>query len=265
MPQRTSVSFSVSNPLGGADLLLNGSDNLKGWGQSAAPDQSLLYVRGFDPVTQRYQYEVNQRFGATRPQFMTLRQPVILTASFRIDLGPTRERQMLSQQLRSGRTMPGQRYPEQMYRSMGASLSNPLSTILRQQDTLQLSTVQADSIAAMNRRYTYRADSLWRPIARDFAELPARFEESTAYDSYLRARRAQVDMLSELATAVRELLTPEQRRKLPAGLVNYLDPRYLAFIRDGNLMYVGGSSLPFFGGGMPVFFETMGDAVMIMR
>jgi hypothetical protein len=30
-------------------------------------------------------------------------------------------------------------------------------------------------------------------------------------------------------------------------------------------MYVGGSSLPFFGGGMPVFFETMGDAVMIMR
>ena len=264
MPQRASVTFSVTNPLGGADLLLNGSDNLKGWGQSAAPDQSLLYVRGYDATTQRYQYEVNQRFGATRPQFMTLRQPVILTASVRLDLGPSRERQMLSQQLRSGRTMPGQRFPEQMFRAMGASLPNPMSTILRQQDSLRLNTVQADSIAAMNRRYTYRTDSLWRPVARGFTDLPDHFDEGAAYATYLRARRTQVDMLAELATAVRQLLTSEQRRKLPSGLVNYLDPRYLEFIRDGNLMYVSGSSIPFMGGGMPVFFESM-DMMVIRR
>ena len=60
---------------------------------NVSPDQSLLYVRGFDPETKRYRYEVNQRFGATRPQFMTLRSPVVLTASMRFDLGPTRQRQ----------------------------------------------------------------------------------------------------------------------------------------------------------------------------
>ena len=31
--------------------------------------QQLLYVRGFDPQAKKYKYEVNQRFGATRPAF----------------------------------------------------------------------------------------------------------------------------------------------------------------------------------------------------
>src|SRR5207253_1360081 len=72
MPQRASLSFSVSNPLGGADLLLNGSDHLRGWGQNPSPDAQLLYVRGFNAITREYTYEVNQRFGQTRPRFLAL-------------------------------------------------------------------------------------------------------------------------------------------------------------------------------------------------
>src|SRR5207247_9616699 len=59
MPQRATLSFNVSNPLGAADLLLHGESKLHGWGQQATPDQALLYVRGFDPASQRYRYEVN--------------------------------------------------------------------------------------------------------------------------------------------------------------------------------------------------------------
>ena len=73
----------------------------------AFPDQALLYVRGFDPAARRYRYEVNQRFGATNPQFSAFRAPVTLTAMLRFDVGPTRERQMLTQQLNRGRTLPG--------------------------------------------------------------------------------------------------------------------------------------------------------------
>ena len=51
MPQRATLSFQLSNPLGAADLLLHGSNGLRGWGQPSFPDQSLLYVRGFDPGT----------------------------------------------------------------------------------------------------------------------------------------------------------------------------------------------------------------------
>jgi hypothetical protein len=250
IPQRGAVSLSLSNPLGAADLLVNGSGNLRGWGQSAFPDQALLYVRGFDAQTQQYRYEVNQRFGATRPQFATLRTPVTLTASLRYDLGPTREQQSLAQQLRSGRTQPGTRMPEQFFRMTASNaILNPLSTILRQQDTLQLSTVQADSIAAMNRRYLYQADSLWAPVARQLAALPAQFEEKTAYAHYLQARSAQVALLTPIAVATRELLTGEQRRKLPAPVLNFLDPRHLALIRNGTGMYIGGPAPGPMGGG----------------
>ena len=89
LPQRATLSFSVSNPLGAADLLLHGQDNLRGWGQSPFPDQTLLYVRGFDPAdASAYRYEVNPRFGSTNPQFSQFRQPVTLTMSLRVDVGP---------------------------------------------------------------------------------------------------------------------------------------------------------------------------------
>jgi hypothetical protein len=256
MPQRASISFSVSNPLGAADLLLNGSGNLHGWGQNISPDQALLYVRGFDPDTRRYTYEVNQRFGATRPQFLVLRNPATLTASVRYDLGPVRERQNLQMQLGSGRTQPGTRFPEQGFRSLGsAGLPNPMATILRQQDSLHLTSRQADSIAAMNRRFTYRTDSIWAPVARYLASLPTRFDADVAYDRYLQARHAQVDMLIHLVPTIRALLTDEQRRKLPPQIVNILDPRYLVSVRNGTGLYVGGGGIGPGAGFATVFTE----------
>jgi hypothetical protein len=255
IPQRGALTFSLSNPLGGADLLLNGSDNLKGWGQTPMPDQSLLYVRGFDPATHKYKYEVNQRFGATRPQFVTLRSPVTLTAQLKVDLGPTREQQSLEQQLASGRTQPGSKLPEQFFRQIASNaVTNPLGAILRSQDSLRLTAAQADSIAAMNRRYTYRTDSLWAPIAKHLSALPANYDEGDAYDLYLKARRTQVDMLSGLVTTVRDMLTSDQRRKLPANIVSALDPRYLALIRSGSSMYATSGSIgSFVGGDIPAF------------
>jgi hypothetical protein len=246
MPQRASISFSLSNPIGAADLLVNGAGNIKGWGMNVSPDQSLLYVRGFDAQANRYRYEVNQRFGATRPQLMAFRTPVVLTASMRFDLGPMRERQQLMQNINTGRNQPGSRMPESQFRTMGTNgLPNPMATILRSQDSLRLTAVQADSIASMNRRYQYRTDSLWTPVARDFAKLPAEFDEGEAFQRYLRARRAQVDMLIAMGPTIRELLTAEQKRKLPASVLTATDPRYLMSIRDGNGMYVNGTG----GGG----------------
>ena len=261
MPQRGEVSFTLSNPLYAADLLVNGSTGAKGWGQQRNPDPSLLYVRGFDPSTKHYKYEVNQRFGATDARFQAFRDPVRLTATVKLDLGPTRERQMLAQQLSSGRTMPGSRMSESMYRSMGSSnVFNPMSTILRSQDSLRLTALQADSIASMNRRYTYRADSLWSPVAKHFASLPAEYDSDAAYDRYITARRAQIDMLSDMVSAVRDLLTPAQRRKLPASVVNYLDPRMLALVRNGTGMFVSGAGGGpiMLGGGEMMMMSDMG-------
>ena len=262
MPQRANVSFSLNNPLGAADLALNGSGHLKGWGQSFAPDQSLLYVRGFDPASKRYAYEVNQRFGVTRPDLVVLRAPVAFTTTVRFDVGAMRERQSLGLQLGVGRTLPGTRNPEALFRLVGTnSVSNPMLVIIRQQDSLHLTVVQADSLAAMNRRYTYRSDSLWAPVARYLATLPAEYREGDAFERFLRARRAQVDMLAHLAPTIRGLLTKEQLRKLPQFTLSSLDPLYLASVRDGTSLYVNGGITPFFG--TPVFIGGGGGGEFV--
>ena len=65
--QRLSVSVDAQNLAAGADLLLHGSDDLRGWGSSGfGRDETLIYPRGFDPVQRRFVYEVNEQFGQTR-------------------------------------------------------------------------------------------------------------------------------------------------------------------------------------------------------
>jgi hypothetical protein len=261
MPQRASLSLQIGNPLGAADLLLHGNNNLRGWGQFAVPDPTLLAVRGFDAQNRRYLYDVNDRFGSTQPALTAVRAPVTVTAMMRFDLGPTRERQALTQQLDRGRTLRGNKAPEPMLKAIYGSggIPNPLSTILRQADTLGLSGMQADSIASMNRRYVVRLDSIWSPVTKYLAALPDKYNKDEAYSRYQRAREASVDMLIGLVPTIRDLLTPSQRRKLPTYIASYLDTRYLASIRSGTagvgangpMMFggPGGGNITFQGGG----------------
>jgi len=266
MPQRTSIQLQISNPLGAADLIANGSDDLRGWGQIRTPEQALLYVRGFDPITQRYKYEVNQRFGATQPALTATRAPVRVTAMIRMDLGPSREWQNLSMMLDRGRTLRGTKTPEPMLKAMYGSggVPNPMAQILRQSDTLKLTGVQADSLATMNRSYVIRLDSIWAPIAKDFAALPDTYDKRLVQDRYVRARKASVDLLIKLSPVIKQLLTQDQLRKLPSFIAGYLDTRYLAMVRSGTQ----GAATQFgFGGGgemmVPVAAAGGGPAVII--
>jgi len=251
MPQRASLSFQIGNPLGAADLMLHGNNGLRGWGQFSFPDPNLLALRGFDPQTQRYKYDVNERFGSTLPALTAVRAPVTVTAMMRFDLGPTRERQALTQQLDRGRSLRGTKAPEPMLKAIYGSggIPNPLATILRQADTLNLTGPQADSIATMNRRYVVSLDSIWSPVAKYLAALPDNYNKDEAYSHYQHAREASVDLVIKLEPQIKQVLTNEQRRKLPAFIASYLDTRYLASIRSGTagagnngpMMFPGGN------------------------
>lgn len=272
MPQRATVSFSVSNPLGAADLLMHGSDKLRGWGQPSFPDASLLYVRGFDPVTQSYRYEVNQGFGKTNKALSGLRTPVTLTARLRFDIGPTRERQMLTQQLDRGRRTAGTKLPEAFIRGLvvGGGTPNPMAPILRQQDSLKLTSVQADSIAVINRSYTIKAEQIWGPLVKEFAELPDNYDRNAVYDKYIKARKATIDLMISIAPSIKGLLTSEQWRKLPPFVASNLDPRYLASIRNGTAMFTGGGGFGgfegmFAGGNIRIEGSPGGGTVTIIR
>jgi hypothetical protein len=236
LPQRADFSVQLSNPLAAADLLLHGESNLRGWGQPWTPTNQLLFVRGFDPATQRYKYEVNQRFGATAPAQNGTRLPVTLTAILRIDVGPTTERQSLTQMLDRGRTQRGQRLAEPVIKALygTSSVVNPMAQMLRLADSLELTPLQADSIAVLNRRFAVQLDSIWTPVAQYLAALPTEYARREAYARYKSAREATVDLLIAVSPAIKSLLTPVQTRRIPALVAPYLDRRYLASVRSGT-------------------------------
>jgi hypothetical protein len=251
LPQRATLSLQVANPFGAADLLLHGENHLQGWGQSPTPDPRLLIVHGFDQAAHRFAYEVNQRFGGTSPAVSSVRNPVAVTLSLRFDIGPSRERQNLTQTLDRGRTLAGTRIPEGFLRAMYGSggLINPIAVILNQADSLHLTGAQADSIATLNRWYVIHMDSIWTPVIRQYATLSDQYDHGAVYDRYRRAREASVDLLMAAAPAIKGLLSASQRRKLPDLIAAYLDQRYLAAIRSGTSGTPGGVFAP--GSGVP--------------
>ncbi len=253
LPQRANLRLQVSNPLNGLDRLVNGEDNLKGWGATTNPGSNgaLLFVRGFDPVTNSFKYVVNERFGSTRPQQTLQRSaPTSVTLSMSFDVGPTREQQQLLEQLNRGRSRPGNKPTLQQLRNTASvGLINPMQQILTSADTLRLTRVQADSIATLNRWYVLKSDSIWTPVARFLADLPDQYNHADAYGRYRRAREESVDLLIQIAPGIRKLLTPEQIRILPTTLVTFMDKRNLQAIRSGSSgdnRFGGGGG---FGGG----------------
>src|SRR5213078_74868 len=74
--------------------------------------------------------------------------------------------------------------------------------------------------------------------------LPNHYDQGAAYDHYLEARRASIDLLAKLAPSVKQILTTEQQRKLPPFVASYLEPRYLASIRSGTAAFTGSPMLP---------------------
>src|SRR5918998_1069476 len=88
--RRLNLSITAVNPLTGIDQVLHGSKNLRGWGQQNRPDPTLLYVRGFDRATNRFEYEVNERFGINRSAQNAIRTPFALgiQGSFQLGFDP---------------------------------------------------------------------------------------------------------------------------------------------------------------------------------
>ncbi len=93
--RRLMVSVVTQNFLGGLDQLFHGANDLRGWGQTIRPDNILMSVTGFDPVSQQFQYAVNERFGSSRSSANAIRVPFQLGIQARLTIGPDRRQQFL--------------------------------------------------------------------------------------------------------------------------------------------------------------------------
>jgi hypothetical protein len=235
LPKRANVFLTFTNPLAIADLIVHGNNNTQGWGQDIPPDQNLLFVRGFDPTTRQFQYAVNDRFGSTRPQQSASRSAAFVSLNVSYDIGYTRERQMLTQRLDAGRDRPGTKSTAQTLKAFGtSSIPNPMSMILQQSDSLNLTRKQADSLATLSTKFSRFADSVWTPAAAALETAPDHYDHGDAYHQYVVAREQTMDYLISIAPDMRGLLTAEQKRKLPTIILNYLDDRVLKFLRSSS-------------------------------
>lgn len=88
LERRTTFTADIRNVLTGLDLLLHGRDDMRGWGEGQRADANLLEVRGFDPSTGNFRYEVNEGFGRDNRGPNAFRNAFSLTISARMTLGP---------------------------------------------------------------------------------------------------------------------------------------------------------------------------------
>ena len=236
LPQRTTLSFTLTNPLAAADLLLNGESKLRGWGQAPTIDQSLLFVRGFDASAGTFRYDVNQRLGATRVQQVTSRTPTVLTMQMSVDLAPTRDWQNLTQQLARGRTRVGTKLTEPQVRQLSQQIfPNVMARLLQVGEQIHLTRKQADSLATMSRRFTRLVDSVWTPAAKHLAAMPKDYDRTDAQRRLVLAREVTIDYLITAVPNVRGMLTRGQMRVLSSQIATMLEPRYLELMRSGQV------------------------------
>jgi hypothetical protein len=237
LPQRATIRMGVSNVLTGVDMLVHGSESVHGWGQQPNLDPTLLYVRGFNDTTKTFRYDVNPRFGDNRQSNAGIRNPFMLSIDVSYDVGPERERQQLNLSLRQGRRgdLAQQKMNEQqLFQRYSNSIQNPFDQILRQMDTLQLTTDQADSLASLNRIYSRFRDETWRPVARYLAGLPDDYDLAEAWAKVKAAQNAVLEKMVVLGPTAKKILTREQLNRLPVFISIYLDEATIRAIRPGN-------------------------------
>jgi hypothetical protein len=109
-----------------------------------------------------------------------------------------------------------------------------MNMILQQQESLNLTRPQADSLAMLSYEFSLFADSVWTPVSKSLAELGESYDGGAAYARYVRARERTVDYLLALVPEVKGVLSASQRRRLPPQISNYLDERVLRFLRSST-------------------------------
>ena len=235
LPNRARIALQFANPLGALDQALHGSSGLRGWGTASLPDPVLLVPRAFDGGANSFRYDVNPRFGETRPSRIARPlEPYGITLDVRMDLSVGDEVQELQRQLKPGRR--GDRRLRLSTDSLMAryqrSMPSLFTAVQAMSDTLLLTAAQMDSLSLRDAEYRTRLDSVYRPLVIFLAALP------DAYDGVDALKRVQVadslawDVTFETGAKVKAVLSPLQMTVLPEFLKRIVEESPVSLRRD---------------------------------
>ncbi|MGH7619775.1 MAG: carboxypeptidase regulatory-like domain-containing protein [Gemmatimonadaceae bacterium] len=218
---RARVLVSLTNVLGGLDQLLHGQDRLHGWGSFPLPDPILYQVRGFDPATRQFAYDVNPRFGSTSPSTTTRRSPFRLSLDVQLDLGHSVLEQQVEQNMRLRPSLVGTRAPADTIKSRfmhagSNGYSDLYAVLLRMTDSLALSRGQVEALRREQGVLRSRADSLFGELAAHLASLPHDFSVKDAARRVAENGDAIWSVVYGEASFLRATLSPGQIALLPS-------------------------------------------------
>lgn len=233
--RRLAVSFLTVNFLGGLDQMLHGQNNLRGWGQFRGQDNTLLYVRGFDPATNAYKYEVNERFGATRNGANGITVPFQIGVQARYTLGPDRMREMINGMIRGGGGQGGgfggfgggaagaggNAAGGNAGAGMLAGLAfNPVSAVLQLKDSLKLTEQQVAALTPLSDSIATKTSALTKEFQETMRNAGAN-PDMGALMGRMTGRLEQIRKDNEEAVKrLQSVLTPEQWAKVPPRVRN---------------------------------------------
>jgi hypothetical protein len=220
------IMVSTVNLLAGIDEAVHGDNDLHGWGGVTRPDPTLLFVRGFDPVSQRFIYEVNQRFGSTRGSSNAFRVPFQLAVQARYVIGPDQNAARLRGLFgagggrggRNGGGAPGEgaaANSDDLADRLQRVLPNPAAQLLELRDSLALTDSQVVKLTALRdstaATYSVIADSIRAEVAKAGPNAdPARLF-AVMRPQLTKGRALSKQVLEQAQT----ILTPEQWAKVP--------------------------------------------------
>ena len=224
LDRRLMLSVTTVNFLGGIDQLFNGQNNLKGWGSFRAGDPTLLYVRGFDASSERYLYQVNERFGAQRSGQGSIVLPFQVGFQARYTLGPDRTRDLVRGALaqrgaaRAGGAGPGG--PGGFASRFERVLPNPITQILARKDSIALTDTQTARLTTLRDSLDVANQSISEAVRAEIEKAGANPDPSAlmgALRPKLEEGRANTQ---EAVVAAKTILTPEQWARLPERVKN---------------------------------------------
>ncbi|HJP59670.1 MAG TPA: carboxypeptidase regulatory-like domain-containing protein [Gemmatimonadaceae bacterium] len=219
LDRRLTISVSTMNALTGLDQLLHGSDHLHGWGQPSFPDRTLLYVRGFDPTTNTYQYQVNEHFGTSNGTRNAFRVPFQIAIQARLTLGTDPARQQFNNVVGGGRG--GRMNPEALKARMTRLVPNAFLDIIAINDSakLELTSDQITRLQTAGEAFKVKSDSLIDKVANILGDSTTRNPDPMTIFAKVQPYISQGRKLATQGiNDAKAILTPEQWAKVPDSI-----------------------------------------------
>jgi hypothetical protein len=219
LARRLTLQVQIQNGLVGLDQLLHGANGLHGWGQPVIPDRTLLFVRGFDPSTQAFKYQVNEHFGTQGSANSAFRVPFQIGLQGRLSVGQDPARQQFGRMFGTG--PDGKPLSKEEYKTrLSRIVSNPFLLVIAQSDSLKLDLTaeQKTALRALSDEIAPKIDQLADEMA-DLLTSAGSNPDPAVMGARMQGKTNDARKLAEKSVAdLQKALTPVQWAKLPESI-----------------------------------------------